>query len=128
MTSCSGVSPGQIEHKMPHERRVREMNFVDKILTCVECKAEFIFTSGEQRFYAEKNFTHEPKRCSTCRRKRGRESFARVSTSQGATFPAVCADCRKETTVPFQPIPGQEVFCSGCFRARRANVHADSAR
>lgn len=40
----------------------------DKNLTCSDCGAEFVFTAGEQEFYAEKGFTNEPKRCPDCRR------------------------------------------------------------
>ncbi len=40
----------------------------DKTLNCVDCQQEFIFTSGEQEFYAEKGFENEPKRCPDCRR------------------------------------------------------------
>ncbi|MDR0991803.1 MAG: zinc-ribbon domain-containing protein, partial [Ruminococcus sp.] len=33
------------------------MNFEDKILTCADCGNEFVFTAGEQEFYAEKGFS-----------------------------------------------------------------------
>lgn len=39
----------------------------DKTLTCKDCGAEFTFTQGEQDFYAEKGFTNEPQRCTSCR-------------------------------------------------------------
>ena len=39
----------------------------DKTLVCKDCGAEFVFTAGEQAFYAEKGFTNEPKRCKACR-------------------------------------------------------------
>ena len=35
----------------------------DKTLTCRDCGKEFVFTAGEQEFYAEKGFEHEPTRC-----------------------------------------------------------------
>ena len=41
--------------------------FEDKTLKCVECGNEFVFSASEQEFYAEKGFTNEPKRCSSCR-------------------------------------------------------------
>lgn len=41
---------------------------MDKIITCRDCGAEFVFTEGEQAFYAEKGFTNEPVRCVDCRR------------------------------------------------------------
>lgn len=39
----------------------------DKTLTCKDCGAEFVFTAGEQEFYAEKGFQNEPQRCKECR-------------------------------------------------------------
>lgn len=42
----------------------------DKTLVCKECGSEFIFTEGEQAFYAEKGFEQEPQRCQACRRAR----------------------------------------------------------
>ena len=48
------------------------MAFQDKTLTCKECGKEFIFTAGEQEFYAEKGFENEPARCRDCRDKRRR--------------------------------------------------------
>ncbi|MDI6619632.1 MAG: zinc-ribbon domain-containing protein [Clostridiales bacterium] len=39
----------------------------DKKLICKDCGKEFIFTEGEQKFYAEKGFTNEPIRCKECR-------------------------------------------------------------
>lgn len=40
---------------------------LDRELTCIDCGSPFIFTIGEQRFFAEKGFTNEPKRCRPCR-------------------------------------------------------------
>jgi len=42
----------------------------DKTLVCKDCGAEFVFTEGEQAFYAEKGFTNEPQRCPECRKAR----------------------------------------------------------
>lgn len=39
----------------------------DKTLVCKDCGNEFVFTEGEQQFYAEKGFTNEPTRCKDCR-------------------------------------------------------------
>jgi len=41
----------------------------DKTLVCVDCGQEFVFTAGEQEFFAEKGFV-EPKRCKMCRDKK----------------------------------------------------------
>ena len=46
------------------------MEFQDRSLNCVDCGAEFIWTAGEQLFFADKNFKNEPKRCKGCKAKR----------------------------------------------------------
>lgn len=49
----------------------------DKTLVCKDCGADFVFTEGEQQFYAEKGFDNEPQRCLDCRkaRKAARRNF-----------------------------------------------------
>mgnify|MGYP000999619885 CR=1 FL=1 len=42
-------------------------SYEDKKLICARCGEEFVFTAGEQEFYASKQLTAEPKRCKTCR-------------------------------------------------------------
>jgi hypothetical protein len=44
------------------------MAFTDKQLKCKDCGKDFVFTAGEQEFYAEKQFTNEPQRCADCRK------------------------------------------------------------
>ena len=41
--------------------------YTDKTLVCKDCGNEFVFTAGEQEFYAEKGFQNEPTRCKACR-------------------------------------------------------------
>ena len=41
--------------------------YQDKTIVCKECGKEFVFTAGEQEFYAEKGFQNEPQRCRECR-------------------------------------------------------------
>jgi len=44
------------------------MSFVDKLLTCQQCGAQFVFTVTEQRALAERGITDfEPQFCPTCR-------------------------------------------------------------
>ncbi|OGF63204.1 MAG: cytochrome C551 [Candidatus Fischerbacteria bacterium RBG_13_37_8] len=40
----------------------------DKTLVCRDCQEQFVFTEGEQKFYAEKGFENEPQRCPSCRK------------------------------------------------------------
>lgn len=50
----------------------------DQVLTCVECREQFVFTQSEQRFYAEKEL-NTPKRCLDCRKKRKAEREKGIS-------------------------------------------------
>ena len=93
------------------------MAFQDKTLTCKECGKEFIFTAGEQEFYAEKGFENEPARCRDCRDKR---RHGREGGEQRQMYKVVCAGCGKETKVPFEPKNDRPVYCRDCFTKRRA--------
>lgn len=44
------------------------MAYKDMTLTCRACGEPFVFTAGEQAFYADKGFLHEPTRCPRCRK------------------------------------------------------------
>jgi len=101
---------------------VRAMEYQDKFLKCLECGTEFVFTAGEQAFFADKGFRHEPKRCKNC--KSSRASGA-SSGGQGRTETrAICSQCGKETTVPFKPTQGRPVYCRECFQLRRAMTNS----
>lgn len=55
------------------------MSFADKTLTCRDCGTQFVFTAGEQEFYAQKGFTNEPTRCGPCRQARKQSGGGRSS-------------------------------------------------
>ena len=101
------------------------MTFQDKSLTCADCGATFTFTAQEQEFFQQKGYTNEPKRCPTCREARKAErsssgggGYGRSSGGSGGRrqmYPAVCAQCGKNTEVPFEPRTGKAVYCSDCY-------------
>jgi len=93
------------------------MEFQDKTLTCVDCGTEFTWTSGEQLFFADKNFKNEPKRCKNCKAKRASRPSPVVRERVETT--TTCSACGKETTVPFRPTQGRPVFCKECFQQRK---------
>lgn len=104
------------------------MEFQDKVLTCVDCGTDFVFTAGEQLFFRDKQFKNEPKRCRACKSKRVSEFaaapvFANRGFSRTETR-AVCSQCGKETTVPFKPTQGRPVLCRDCYEQRRASASA----
>jgi CxxC-x17-CxxC domain-containing protein len=90
----------------------------DKTITCKDCGATFVFTESEQAFYREKGFDNEPQRCPDCRAARKQQRMGRRSDGPREMFPAVCAQCGAETTVPFQPNPDKPVYCKDCYQAR----------
>ncbi len=36
------------------------MSCADKTIACRDCQTDFVFTTGEQEFYAQKGFNNEP--------------------------------------------------------------------
>ncbi len=100
------------------------MEFVDKLLTCIDCGGEFIFTAGEQLFFFDKQFKNDPKRCKPCKSKRANTA---ASPGNGPAAAGLCrtetrthcSECGIETTVPFKPTQGRPVLCRQCFQAKR---------
>jgi CxxC-x17-CxxC domain-containing protein len=91
--------------------------FEDRVLKCIDCGGEFVFSAGEQQFFHDKNFKNEPKRCKACKtKKQGSAGSAHVRTETHTA----CSQCGRETTVPFRPTQGRPVFCRECFQSRRA--------
>lgn len=90
--------------------------YEDKTLVCRECNQEFVFSAGEQEFYAERGFTNEPKCCRSCRQARKARTGAAPAREM---FNAVCADCGAEFQIHFQPREDRPVYCKACFDARR---------
>ena len=63
--------------------------YEDKTLVCKECGNEFVFTAGEQEFYAERGFQNEPQRCKACRDKRKNAARGIRSTLATLVSPVV---------------------------------------
>jgi CxxC-x17-CxxC domain-containing protein len=113
------------------------MAFQDRDLTCRDCGGSFVFTAGEQEFYATKGLEHDPVRCPNCRAQRKLMSpedrdFAPaygVYASWGGRTPrqlyvASCAQCAGMTEVPFRPRDDRPVYCSDCYGDLRKKQEA----
>jgi CxxC-x17-CxxC domain-containing protein len=85
------------------------MEYSDKSLTCVDSGQPFVFSVGEQIFFSEMQFEHEPKRCETCKAKRTNKR-ARKETK------VMCAACGAPTIVPFVPREKRPVLCRVCLQ------------
>jgi CxxC-x17-CxxC domain-containing protein len=105
------------------------MSYEDRTLTCQDCGAEFTFSAEDQQYHAEKGYANEPKRCPSCRSNRragggggyggGGGSYGGGGGGYGGgrreMHDAVCAQCGKDTQVPFRPSGDRPVYCSDCF-------------
>jgi len=92
------------------------MDFQDKSLQCSDCGNAFTFSSEEQEFFHSKGYLNEPKRCPSCREARKQERYGNGGYTRRQMFPAVCAECGKDTQVPFEPRGDRPVYCSDCYR------------
>ncbi len=94
------------------------MSFQEKSIQCSDCGTDFAFSVEEQEFFASKGYTNDPKRCPSCRQARKTERFGSRDSGYGRPremFPAICAECGKDTEVPFEPHDGRPVYCSDCY-------------
>jgi len=104
--------------------------YQDKTLVCRDCGQQFIFSAGEQEFFATKGLQNEPGRCQSCRTSRrtsqgmggGRNSGVREMTS------VTCSSCGQEAHVPFVPRNDKPVYCSDCFSKERQRSYSGSFR
>ena len=96
------------------------MDFSDKVLKCVDCGQEFVFTAGEQLFFFDRQFKNDPKRCKNCKAKRAGQFTGKAGTrSETRTR---CSQCDTETTVPFKPTQGRPVLCRQCFQGKKVEM------
>ena len=89
--------------------------YQDITLKCKDCGNDFVFTAGEQEFYAEKGFQNQPQRCKSCRVARKNNGAPKREM-----FETVCANCGGGAKVPFQPNSDKPVYCSTCYAALKA--------
>ncbi len=95
------------------------MGYQDKTITCRDCGSVFTFRAEDQEYYEKMGYTNEPKRCPACRyaRRGERVSAGGTDMQRGRQmYPAVCAECGRETLVPFEPRGFRPVYCNVCFR------------
>ncbi len=92
----------------------------DQTLQCRDCGQDFVFTAGEQSFYASRGFTHPPTRCPDCRAARKAQDRGGYGGQRAPRemFTATCASCGREAQVPFQPRDDRPVYCSDCYQPR----------
>jgi CxxC-x17-CxxC domain-containing protein len=97
------------------------MSFEDKTIQCADCGTDFTFSAEEQELFQTRGYTNEPKRCPSCRQTRKTERYGRDNNYSlpRQMFPAICAECGKDTEVPFEPTDGRPVYCRDCYNKVR---------
>ncbi len=92
--------------------------YEDKTLVCKECGAEFVFTAGEQEFYAERGFQNEPQRCKACR-----EDARKECCPQPERVLHCCLrQLRRRSSCSLsKPKTDRPVYRSECFAKMREN-------
>jgi len=108
--------------------------YTDEKLSCTDCGGQFVFSAGEQEFFASKGFQNKPNRCPDCRaaRKAGRSGGggggggSRSGGGGGGGYGAremyqvTCSQCGQQAEVPFQPRGDKPVYCRDCFQGQRS--------
>jgi len=87
------------------------MAYQDQTLKCKDCNNDFVWTASEQEFYAQKGFQNSPQRCPSCR-----QAKKQSMRDNRQSYPATCADCGAQCTVPFQPRGDRPVYCNACYQ------------
>lgn len=104
------------------------MEFVDRIIKCMDCGGDFVFTAGEQLFFFDKQFKNDPKRCKPCKAKRAATAAKTGESAASITLRTEtrtsCSACGIETTVPFKPTQGRPVLCRLCFQQKKSPMTA----
>ena len=107
------------------------MSLSDQTLRCRDCNEEFVFTVGEQEFYASHNLTNAPSRCPSCRAARKGQSSGGHSSRNGGSreprqmYTVICSSCGNEAQVPFQPRSDKPVYCNDCYQPQKSGGSDD---
>ncbi|MBA3858190.1 MAG: zinc-binding protein [Cyanobacteria bacterium PR.3.49] len=92
------------------------MPFEDKTLSCRDCLQAFVFSAGEQEFFALKNLVNPPARCPNCR---VNQKLQRTGKDPSLCSDVPCHDCGAVTRVPFRPTGAKPIFCTSCFQKNK---------
>lgn len=84
-------------------------DYTDQEIQCRDCSDKFVFTSGEQSFFAEKEFS-APVRCKPCRdkRKANRDSGGQSGGQRRDNNPSRQAQSSYRTLEPIGEMPPVE--------------------
>lgn len=99
--------------------------YADRDVKCVGCGDIFVFSAGQQKYFADKGLQNAPKRCEECRDQRNQmynekhEAHGKPPSGR-VEYPISCSECGARALVPFEPAQGRDVYCKPCFNQRKA--------
>jgi CxxC-x17-CxxC domain-containing protein len=104
------------------------MTGTDTRLICRDCGGAFGFSDDERRSFAAQGHLHSPSRCSACREERKARQAERSIPPAPPAFrefgqirsAVVCSACGQPAVMPFAAHANRAVYCSDCYRRRRA--------
>jgi CxxC-x17-CxxC domain-containing protein len=122
LTQITALPQTASVHLRPGEREQEALErvYADKTIRCRDCGMDFVFSAGEQEFYASKGLVNEPQRCQSCRAVAKQNRALGIAGGGGnggqrEMHAAVCAECGGQALVPFLPRNDRPVYCSNCF-------------
>ena len=101
--------------------------YQDKTLTCKDCGQEFVFTAGEQEFYAEKGFQNEPTRCKACRIARKNSRPANGEAQQREMYETTCPKCGNTIRFDYDQAASEQLDCPNCGAHLEFSLEDDDA-
>lgn len=127
----SGVNTGESTQTAVSKAEISP-ELDDKVIICIDCAHEFVWSAGEQVFFRDKNLENPPKRCKPCKRMKN-DRLSAIETAQitgkrmKIEVSAECARCGAVTTVPFYPSQGRPVYCRACFLEVSSQPNGETA-
>jgi len=95
-----------------------------KTLGCSACSNIFKFRVVELEYFLRGHIS-EPERCPDCLQTENlslSENSGYLYIAVHQTYHALCADCGKETEVPFISRQDNPAYCNDCYRKEKLNV------
>lgn len=88
---------------------IKESDLEEKVLFCKDCGNQFVWTTGEQKFFLDKGLQNIPKRCKICTAK-----YREKLHEKHPVWWIKCKKCGKKAEVPFEPLT-EDILCEKCF-------------
>lgn len=78
------------------ETLLEQVQYKDRVVLCRDCRQEFTFSAGEQRFFEQRGL-QSPRRCSVCREEKRKQGTygSQVVSVDSASGLVLCRRCSR---------------------------------